>query len=504
MTIPIVEPDRLARFRPSPNGNGNGAHAEALRRLSPHERLELLCDPGSLQVLRSGVSSRRMGAKARAGDGVVGAAGLVDGRPVFAYAQDASFAGGSLGEAHADTIVRVLRLAGESGAPVVGFVESGGARMQEGIHALGGYARIFRENVLLSGRVPQISIITGTSAGGGSYSPALTDFVVMVEDATMFLTGPGVVREVIGEEVGAGELGGARVHERNGVCHFVVPDDLASIFLARDLLGHLPQSSDEAPPVGAATGPGEGDPGRIVPEDPRKVYDVRDVIATVVDGGRMIEVAPKWARNVVTALARVDGRSVGVIANQPRYLAGTLDADSASKAARFVRTCNTYNLPLVVLVDTSGFMPGTQQESAGVIRHGAKLLHAFAEATVPKVTVVLRKAYGGAYITMNCKDLGADFAFAWPRAEIGVMGARQAVGVIHRRHLATLDDAGATHDQLAGAYAEEHLRAHVAAESGFIDEVIEPRDTRSRIAWSLATLSGRRGRRSGHAGNIPL
>jgi acetyl-CoA carboxylase carboxyltransferase component len=476
----------------------------APRRLAPTERLELLFDPGSLQVLRSAVSSRRMGAKARAGDGVVGAAGLVDGRPLFAYAQDASFSGGSLGEAHADTIVRVQRLAGESGAPVVGFVESGGARMQEGIAALGGYARIFRENVLLSGRVPQISIITGTSAGGGSYSPALTDFVVMVEDATMFLTGPGVVREVIGEEVTPAGLGGARVHERNGVCHFVVPRDIDSIFLARDLLGYLPQSSEEAPPMRTPAPPPDGDLGDVVPADPRKVYDVRDVISCVVDSGAMLEVAPKWARNVVTALARVEGRTVGVIANQPRYLAGTLDAESAQKAARFVRTCNTYNVPLVVLVDTSGFMPGSQQESAGVIRHGAKLLHAFAEATVPKITVVLRKAYGGAYITMNCKDLGGDLAFAWPRAEIGIMGARQAVGVIHRRRLAAIDDAGATHDQLASAYAEEHLQAHVAAEGGFVDEVIEPEDTRVRIAWGLATLSGRRGRRAGHAGNIPL
>jgi acetyl-CoA carboxylase carboxyltransferase component len=495
MTAPTVDPTHAQR---------NGAPPAPARRLSPLERLELLCDPGSLQVLRSAVSSRRLGPKARAGDGVVGAAGSVDGRPVFAYAQDASFCGGSLGEAHADTIVRVQRLAGEAGAPVVGFVESGGARMQEGIAALGGYARIFRENVLLSGRVPQISVITGTSAGGGSYSPALTDFVVMVQDATMFLTGPGVVREVIGEDVTPGELGGAHVHERNGVCHFVVPRDLESVVLVRELLGYLPQSSDDSPPVSRPEGPGGGDPGRIVPHDPRRVYDVRDVIGSVVDGGAQLEVAPKWARNVVTALARVDGRPVGVIANQPRYLAGTLDADSAQKAARFVRTCNTYNLPLVVLVDTSGFMPGTQQESAGVIRHGAKLLHAFAEATVPKITVVLRKAYGGAYITMNSKDLGADLAFAWPRAEIGVMGARQAVGVIHRRRLAELDDAGATHDQLASAYAEEHLRAHVAAEGGFVDEVIAPEDTRARIAWGLATLSRRRGRKTGHAGNIPL
>ena len=473
-------------------------------RLEPLRRLELLCDEGSLHVIRSEAASRRMGEKARAGDGVVGAAGSIDGRPVFCYAQDAGFAGGSLGEVHADTIVRIMRLAGEAKAPVIGFIESGGARMQEGIAALGGYARIFRENVALSGRVPQISIITGTSAGGGSYSPALTDFVVMTEDASMFLTGPGVVQEVIGESVSTEDLGGSGVHERNGVCQFVVRNDIDSIFLARQIVSYLPQSADEVPAIAGAVEATDEDPGRHVPDDPRTVYDVRDVIASVVDDDSLLEVSAKWARNLVTAFARIEGRSVGVIANQPRYLGGTLDADTAQKGARFVRMCNTYGLPLVVLVDTVGFMPGTRQESAGVIRHGAKLLHAFAEATVPRLTVVLRKAYGGAYITMNSKDLGADFAFAWPQAEIGIMGAKQAVGIVNRRQLAAADDPAGERDRLAEDYGEEHLRASVAARDGFIDEVIEPADTRARLAWALRTLSGKRGVRGGQGGNIPL
>jgi acetyl-CoA carboxylase carboxyltransferase component len=476
----------------------------APERLSAPERLELLCDAGSLELIRSSVASRRLGAKAQAGDGVVAGAGLVEGRPVFCFAQDARFMGGSLGEAHADTIVRVMRLAGDAGAPVIGFVESGGARMQEGTAALGGYGRIFRENVALSGRVPQISVISGTSAGGGSYSPALTDFVVMAPDASMFLTGPGVVREAIGEEVGAEELGGPRVHERNGVSHFTAESDVDSIFLARELLSYLPQNAGELPPAASPADPPQRDPGSFVPADPRSVYDVREVIRALVDGGRLLEVSERFGRNIVTCLARLDGRSVGVIANQPRRLGGTIDCEAAQKAARFVRTCDAYGLPLVVLVDAPGFMPGTKQERAGVIRHGAKLLHAFAGSSVPRVTVVLRKAFGGAYITMNSKDLGADLAFAWPGAEIGVMGAKQAVGVIRRRDIAAADDPEDERERLADEYAEEHLGAERAAAEGFVDEVIEPADTRARLAWSLRVLDRPRDGRRSRDGNIPL
>lgn len=433
-------------------------------RLSPLERIEYLCDRGSVRAIRSQV-----------GDGVVGAAGRVDGRPVFSYAQDQSFAGGSLGIAHAETILRVMQLAGDAGAPVIGFIESAGARMQEGLAALGGFGRIFSETVALSGRVPQISIVTGVSAGGGSYSPALTDFVLMVEDASMFLTGPGVVREAIGEDVTLAELGGARVHERNGVCDLVAPDVLSAADTARSLLSYLgPPRAAVAPPL--------TDPGSLVPHAARKTYDMRGVIRCVSDGGEFLELQPRWGRNMVTGFCRIEGQPVGVVANQPRYLGGVIDSIASEKAARFVRTCNSFGLPLVVLVDTPGFMPGVSQESAGVIRHGASLLRAFAEARVPRLTVVLRKAYGGAYITMNSKDLGAHLTFAWPAAELGVMAAKQAVGIIHRR------ESEAARERLTKMYADEHLGADVAARNGFIDEVIAPADTRARLAWGLSTL----------------
>jgi acetyl-CoA carboxylase carboxyltransferase component len=476
---------------------------EEPRTLDAYGRLEALCDPGSLHVIRSTVLPRRDAKRTRPGDGVIGAAGTVAGRPVYAYAQDQSFVGGALGEAHAETIIRVMELAERAEAPVVGFIASGGARMDDGIAALGGYGRIFRQNVRLSGKVPQISVISGVSAGGGSYSPALTDFVVMTEGSAMFLTGPGVVREVMGEEIDSDGLGGTRVHSKNGVCQFEAHDDLDAVRLVRELLGYLPQRAGEAPPhAGPADVPGTA-PDTIVPAAQRQVYDVRGVIAALVDGGDLLEVSSRWARNMVTAFARIDGRPVGVIANQPWYLGGVIDAEGAQKAAKFVRTCNSYGLPLVVLVDTPGFLPGTKQEGLGVIRHGAKLLHAFSEAVVPKVTVVLRKAYGGAYICMNSKDLGADVTMAWPDAEIGIMGPKQAVGVVHRRALAEADDFEAERDRLAAEYAEEHVSAEVAARMGFVDELVEPQDTRRRLAGALTALSGP-GRCGNGGGNIPL
>jgi acetyl-CoA carboxylase carboxyltransferase component len=456
--------------------------------LTPIQRLETLCDVGSLDVIRSEVVSSHMGLKARAGDGVVGGAGLVDGRPVFCYAQDNSYVGGSLGEAHAATIVRVMELADRARAPVVGFVGSGGARMQEGVRALGGYGRIFRQAVALSGKVPQISVISGLSAGGGAYSPALTDWVVMTEGASMFLTGPGVVKEALGEEVTAAELGGHRVHERNGVAHFVARTDHDAALLARDMLGYLPSHCDLPLPIATPRPPGAVDPSVHVPSEARQVYDVRSVISGVADGGELLEVAPGWARNLVTAFIRIEGRPVGVIANQPRYLGGVLDAASSEKGARFVNQCNSFGLPMLVFVDTPGFMPGTRQEAAGVIRLGATFVHAFAKATVPRLTVILRKSFGGAFITMNSKDLGADYVFAWPQAEIGVMGAKPAVGIIHRRELAASEDPEAAREELAERYAETHLRPQVAAASGHIDELIEPEQTRARVAWAFRTL----------------
>ncbi len=459
------------------------------RQLSPSERLELLCDEGSLHVIRSTVLPRRPSRRIRPGDGVLAGAGMVAGRPVYCYAQDRSFAGGSLGEAHAESIVRVIQLAGRAGVPVVGFVESAGARMDDGVAALGGYGRIFRETVVNSGRVPQITLVTGVSAGGGAYSPALTDFVVMTGGSSMFLTGPGVVREVTGEAVDAAELGGPRVHARNGVCHFVAESDGAAALLARDLLGHLPQRAGEPPPATAPVEAPGVDPSTHVPEEARRVYDVRDVAREIVDGGRLLEVSERWARNMVTAFCRVAGRPVGLIANQPWYLGGVIDSEAAQKAARFVRKCDEFGLPLLVLVDTPGFLPGTRQEEQGVIRHGAGLLHAFAAASVPKLTIVLRKAYGGGFITMNSKDLGADLALAWPDAEIGIMAPRQAVGIVRRREIAEADDPGETHDRLTAEYADEHLSAAVSARDGHIDEVVEPTRTRERVEWALAALA---------------
>ena len=472
-------------------------------RLTPLERLEALCDPGSLSLIRSGVLSEHMGDGARPGDGVVGGTGRVDGRQVACYAQDPSCAGGSLGEAQADTIVHVLRMAGRTRVPVVAFVESAGARLQEGLAALGGYGRIFAEHVRLSGRVPQVSVITGPSAGGGSYAPALTDFTVMTDAATMFLTGPGAGQEVMGEDLTAAELGGPKVHGRNGVCHFTAPADVDAAMLVRDLLDHLPQHSGERPQRWPTVAPRGERPDVVVPAEDRKVYDVREVARQIVDGGRLMELCEHWAPNIVCAFARLDGRSVGIVANQPKYLGGVLDATSAQKAARFVRTCDLYGLPLLVFVDTPGFLPGSRQERAGVIRHGAKLVHAFAQATVPKVTVVLRKAYGGAFIAMNAKELGADLVFAWPSAQIGVMGPKEAVRIVHHERLAEAEDPVQVRDRLAREYAEQHLRAAAATRAGHIDEVIPPSHTRDRLAATLNALENGERATPGYT-NVPL
>ncbi|MGO9750127.1 MAG: acyl-CoA carboxylase subunit beta [Solirubrobacteraceae bacterium] len=456
--------------------------------LTPLERLEALCDHDTLDVIRSEVVSARMGDKARPGDGVVGGCGLIGARPVFCYAQDASYAGGSLGAAHAETILRVLELAGRARAPVVGFVSSGGARMQEGVAGLGGYGRVFRSTVALQGQVPQISIITGLSAGGGAYAPALTDWIVMTQDASMFLTGPSVVREALGESVDATSLGGPRVHLRNGVAHFVAATDMDAARLARDLLGYLPSHRDLPVPRVAPRASDGRDPSACVPEQSRRVYDVRGVISAIVDGAELLEVSAGWARNLVTGFARIEGHSVGVIANQPRYLGGVLDVASSQKGSAFVTKCNAFRIPLLVLVDTPGFMPGTRQEAGGVIRFGATLVQAFSQATVPRVTVVLRKAFGGAFITMNSKELGADYVFAWPQSQIGVMGSRPAVGIIHRRELAAAADPEVTRDRLARRYANTHLRPQVAAAAGHVDELIMPTQTRRRVAWALRAL----------------
>jgi acetyl-CoA carboxylase carboxyltransferase component len=470
------------------------AESPALQ-LGAADRLELLCDPGSLRTLRTAVASRRADGPARAGDGVVAGAGTVAGRPIVCYAQDATFAGGSLGAAHADSIVRVLGHARDAGVPVVGLFASAGARVQEGTAALAGYARVFRAIVGLSGRVPQLSVVTGTCAGGGSYAPALTDFVVMKRAAELFLTGPGVVREVLGEEIAAHDLGGVGVHARTGVCHFVGADDVDALAVARDVLSYLPQHAGGALPQAPPREPLATDPSGPVPADLRSVYDVRDVARAIFDGGELREVAARWARNMVTALGRLEGLPVGIVANQPRHLGGVIDAEAAQKAARFVRVCDAFAIPLVVLVDTPGFLPGSGQERRAVIRHGAELLDAFAAARVPCVSVVTRQAYGGAYITMSSKDLGADCAFAWSGARIGVMGALHAVRIVHRREIACSPEPERRAHELGGRYLVEHQLAHAAARDGFLDEVIEPAATRERLCAALDLLRDKHARR---------
>jgi acetyl-CoA carboxylase carboxyltransferase component len=474
---------------PGTNGASPAAAAAPLTQPLARERLDLLCDPGSLRVIRSAVRSHRLGARTQPGDGVIAGTGLVAGRPVACYAQDESFAGGSLGETQADSIVRVLRLADDARMPVVALVASAGARIQEGTAALAGYARVFAASVGLSRRVPQISVLTGFCAGGGAYAPALTDFVIMTEGSAMFLTGPAVVREACGEEVSPAALGGRGVHERNGVCQLVAPTEPEAIEFARRLLSYLPQSSSGRPPLRPWTEPELGDPGAHVPERAAAVYDVRLVIRSVVDAGDLFELAPKWGRNMVTGFASIGGIAAGIVANQPRHMGGVIDVEACEKAARFVRTCDAYGLPLVVFVDTPGFMPGTKQEASGIINRGAALVHAFAAATVPRFTIVLRKAYGGAYIAMNAKDLGATLTFAWPGAQIGIMDARQAVRIVHRRDLAACADPQELLETLAGTYSEANCTASVAAGGGYVDEVIPPAQTRDRLVHAISTTS---------------
>ena len=495
----------------APSANGNGAiviPAASLERiegmwaachdepgqapeLTARQRLERLCDSGSLQVLRSNVESLRWRDGAHAGDGVITATGSVAGRPVACYAQEGALAGGSLGEAQADSIVRLMRFAGSAGMPLVGFVHCAGARIQEGLAGLAGFARVFHENVALLRRVPQISVVTGACAGGGAYSPALTDFVVMADSAAMFLTGPKVVRSACGEDVTPADLGGPRVHGRNGVCHLVVRSDAEAVARARALLAYLPQAAGDPLPSHEPSEPLTGDPGAHLPDRPAAPYDVRHVARSIVDDSHLLEIAPRWAQNMVVAFARIGGMPVGIVANQPRHMGGVIDVPACEKAARFVESCDAYGIPVVVLVDTPGFMPGSKQEAAGIIYRGARLVEAFAAASVPRFTVVLRKAYGGAYIAMNAKDLGATLTFAWPQAELGIMDARYAVGIAHRRALVDAEDPEAMLDSLARDYASRHCGAASVAREGFVDEVIEPSETRARLRYALAAFEGR-------------
>ncbi len=446
-------------------------------RISPVQRLQWLCDPHSVEPLEPACEPT--------GEvGVRAVRGRVDGRPVVGYAQDSSIAAGSVGVAEAEVIVRALRHSRAEGIPMIGFLESAGARLQEGAAALGGFGRIFFENVALSGRAPQISVITGVSAGGGCYSPALTDFVVMTERASMFLTGPRIVKRALGEEVSTAALGGTRVHTRNGVCDFVARDDAAASELLRELLGYLPQNAAGAPPRLAGVPPLEGDPAGVLPPLSRNYYDVRELIARLVDGGRFQEVSERWARNIVVGFARLDGYAVAIVANQARHRGGIIDVQASRKGSKFIRTCDAFGIPLLVLVDTPGFMPGSREEAAGVISHGAELLRAFAGARTRRVTVIVRKAFGGAFITMNSKDLGADASFCWPGAEIGIMSAHAAVEIIHGRRLLGRRGNDLL-ERLARSYAKESLTPEAAIGRGAVDAVIEPSETRARALRAL-------------------
>ncbi len=483
-------------------------------KLTARERVDLFFDPGSFREIDKLVTHRcrdfGMESQQIPGDGVVAGHGLVDGRPVYAFAQDFTVFGGSLSETNAAKIVKIMDLAVRNGAPVVGLNDSGGARIQEGVASLAGYADIFLRNTLASGVIPQISAIMGPCAGGAVYSPAITDFTIMVEHTSyMFVTGPDVIRTVTHEEVSKEDLGGAMTHNaKSGVAHFAVATDNDCLALTRTLLGYLPSNNLDDPPRAESADPIDREDARLdalVPEQPNQPYDILDLIHAVADDGAFLEVHQHFARNLVVGFARFGGQSVGVVANQPAHLAGTLDIDASVKGARFVRFCDAFNLPLVTLEDVPGFLPGTQQEFGGIIRHGAKLLFAFAEATVPKVTVVTRKAYGGAYCVMASKHIRTDINFAWPTAEIAVMGPEGAVNILYKRELETADDPDVLRKQRVQEFRDKLANPFVAASRGFLDEVIEPRTTRPRLITALRSLEGKRDRNPAKKhGNIPL
>ncbi len=483
-------------------------------KLTARERLDLLLDPGSLVELDPYVTPRsrdfgldRVEVPA---DGVVTGHGTIDGRPVHLFSQDFTVLGGSLGEGHAEKICKVMDLAVRTGTPVIGLNDSGGARIQEGVVSLGGYADIFLRNTLASGVVPQISAIMGPCAGGAVYSPAITDFTIMVRGtAYMFVTGPQVVKAVTREDVSFEELGGADVHaSRSGIAHFVADDDEECLLLVRRLLSFLPSNNLDDPPRRTPI----DDPGRadavlddLVPEDPSKPYDMHEAIRRIFDDGDFLEVHAAFARNLVVGFARLHGRPVGVLAQQPAVLAGVLDIDASVKGARFVRFCDAFNLPLITFVDVPGFLPGIAQEHGGIIRHGAKLLYAYCEATVPKLTVITRKAYGGAYDVMASKHIRGDLNLAWPTAEIAVMGPEGAIDIIFRKELAEAADPEAKRRELVAEYRAQFANPYIAAARGYVDDVIEPRQTRGRLIAALEVLHRKRATnpRRKH-GNIPL
>jgi len=497
-----------------------GGGEERLRRqresgkLTARERIDLLFDPGTFEEIDKYVTHRcrdfGMADQVIPGDGVVAGHGRINGRLAYAFAQDFTVFGGSLSETNAAKIVKIMDLAMKMGAPVVGLNDSGGARIQEGVASLAGYADIFLRNTLASGVVPQISAIMGPCAGGAVYSPAITDFTIMVKQTSyMFVTGPDVIRTVTHEQVTKEELGGAMTHnEKSGVAHFAVENDQECILLIRELLSFMPGNNVDDPPRVASSDPvdrADAALDTVVPASPNQPYDMLDVIQAVVDDRNLLEVHSHYARNILVGFARLGGRPVGIVANQPAYLAGTLDIDASVKGARFVRFCDAFNIPLVTFEDVPGFLPGTVQEYGGIIRHGAKLLFAFAEATVPKLTVITRKAYGGAYCVMSSKHIRGDLNFAWPTAEIAVIGAEGAVNILYKRELDAAKDVAAARAAKVAEYREKFANPFVAAQRGFIDEIIRPQQTRAKLISGLATLETKRDKNPPKKhGNIPL
>jgi propionyl-CoA carboxylase beta chain len=483
-------------------------------KLTARERIDGLFDPGTFEELDKLVTHRcrdfGMEDEIVPGDGVVAGHGRIDGRPAYAFAQDFTVFGGSLSETNAAKIVKIMDLAVRMGAPIVGLNDSGGARIQEGVLSLAGYADIFLRNTLASGVVPQISAIMGPCAGGAVYSPAITDFNIMVEGTSyMFVTGPDVIKTVTHEDVTKEDLGGAMTHNaKSGVAHFMVGDDRECLALIRDLLSFLPSNNLDDPPRRETSDPFDREEAaldRLVPEQPNQPYDMHDLLRAVIDDGLFVEVHRHFAQNIVVGFARLGGRSVGLVANQPAVLAGCLDIDASVKAARFVRFCDAFNIPLITFEDVPGFLPGVRQEHGGIIRAGAKLLYAFAEATVPKITVITRKAYGGAYCVMASKHIRTDFNYAYPTAEIAVMGSEGAVNVLYRRELAAAADPAARRAELVAEFRDKFANPFVAASRGFVDEVIQPRTTRAKLIAALASCDTKRDRNPNRKhGNIPL
>jgi len=480
-------------------------HAKGRR--TARERLAQLFDSSTFQELGL-LASTRLDREGPPGDGVVVGFGQVDGRTVFAYAQDATVFGGALGEMHGRKICQVMDLAVDAGAPIVGLIDSGGARIQEGIYGLGGYADIFRRNATYSGIVPQLSLLLGPCAGGAAYSPALTDFIIQTRQAQMFITGPQVIKQVTGEQISADQLGGADSHMRNsGVIHFIAENDEDALYTCRRLLSFLPSNNLEEPPLLPTDETVEplAELNTIVPLDTKQAYDVRDVITRVVDQADFLEVQAGYAANMVIGFGRILGRTVGIVANQPKVLSGAIDINAATKTARFIRFCNAFNIPLVTFVDTPGFLPGVDQESGGIIRHGAKILFAYSAASVPKIQLILRKSYGGAHVAMSSRDLGADAAFAWPTAEIAVMGAEGAVEIVFRKEMDEATDKAARRAELIEQYRATFASPYVAAGRRLIDDIIEPAHTRRILAQTLEYLKTKRDHRPPKKhGLIPL